>query len=155
MKKFSIVFVVLFIGCVICDEDDGSDKSEEVEEELPDHKFITNNNPFKSGPRKGEPRITYSLEVAPYTFTRKSEKGGVAWFACNGCKAASKKWNLAKTKKNIGNNEEVTYELLRVPDEHDCMPSSVNHLVKQFRKRLYACIKQNPTMSINRIYKKQ
>jgi hypothetical protein len=88
MKKFSIVFVVLFIGCVICDEDDGSDKSEQEEEELPDHKFITNNNPFKSGPRKGEPRITYSLEVAPYTFTRKSEKGGVAWFDCNGCKAA-------------------------------------------------------------------
>jgi hypothetical protein len=26
-------------------------------------------------------------------------------------------------------------------------------LVKQFRKRLYACIKENPTMSINQIYK--
>jgi hypothetical protein len=41
------------IGCVTCYEEDGSDNSEEEEEELPDHKFITNNNPFKSGPRKG------------------------------------------------------------------------------------------------------
>jgi hypothetical protein len=136
------------IGCVTCYEEDGSDKSEEEEEELPDHKFITNNNPFKSGPRKGEPRITYSLEVAPYTFTRKSEKGGVAWFACNGCKAASKKWNLAKTQKIIGIDDEVSYKLLRVPADHDCMPSAVNHLVKQFRKETL-CLYQGKPNNVN------
>jgi PBP1b-binding outer membrane lipoprotein LpoB len=67
MKKFAIFLVLLLIGCVTCDEDDDcNDKSENEEEELPDHKFITNNNPFKSGPRKGEARITTSLEVAPH-----------------------------------------------------------------------------------------
>jgi hypothetical protein len=73
-----------------------------------------NNNPFKSGPRKGEPRITYSLEVAPYTLN--SEKGGVAWFACYGCKAASKKWNLAKTQKWMDESNGIN-NILQTPEE--------------------------------------
>jgi hypothetical protein len=79
------------------------------------------------------------------------KSGGTSLFSCNGCHALNY-WIYAKARKYVAENGSLSYHLLTLPDSHECQPSTVNHLVRQFRKQLYATVEFTPTRSVNRIY---
>ena len=104
-------------------------------EALPEHSFASKTINGKIGKMKGIKRITWTLIIGPYTFTKNKDYGDYAYFVCNEC---------LKLKKHVGANcnriygktkEEDTWTLASAPshDAHLCIPSVTESTIKLAR----------------------
>ena len=69
-------------------EEESSEESESDQDEIseslaPDHTFDIQQSKYASGKKKGQNRITVSLEIPPFIFTRKKVEKDIALFTCN------------------------------------------------------------------------
>jgi hypothetical protein len=157
MKIYLLVMLLLLLVGQLIAHSDGDISDEEDEEEITEdqeYEFQITKKVIVTGVKAGELKWTATLVAPPYNFMRKRDakrSGGTSLFSCNGCHALNY-WIYAKAMKIIANNGSISYDLLNLPDNHECQPSTAHHLVRQFRKQLYATVEQNPTRSVNRIY---
>ena len=61
------------------------EESRAGEDALPEHSFISRTIYGKYGKMKGVKRITWTLIIGPYTFTKNKDYGEYAYFVCNDC----------------------------------------------------------------------
>ena len=147
---FAIIFTA--INFANCDSENEED-SEDFENDCPDHYFWVKNEQFKSGKRKGESRWLVSLVIPPYIFKRKKErKNGYTYFSCNSCAQIGGKGSYATAQKSENADGSPSFELRSWCNQHECSPSSTNHLVKEFLDHMYNEVKKDPTRAIPTIY---
>jgi hypothetical protein len=124
-----------------CDKETSSqDKTIDDLGQSVDHDFIEKILP--SG------RIAVTLENPPYLFKRRKaskKDGGKVYFSCQNC-------DVYAHATQYFTGEKVTYILNELPKIHGCAPSSVQHLVANFRHQLRNLIEREPTRSVNDIY---
>ena len=113
------------------DDQEFSDSEDIVENELPEHEFVTSEKVVKSGKDKGKKKYTTTLMIPPYAFKRKTDRkvGGNAIFTCNSC-AKLGYTGISATAVKLSENEDgkSEYELLKVPTDHKCVLNSNSHL---------------------------
>ena len=127
----------------------------DIEQPIPDHKFVYKDHEVQRGPKKGEMKKTVTLIIPPFLFRRKSDAksiGKVAYFACNTCEQLDTQ-NTAFAMKYEDENGEPYYELIKAPIEHACNPGVTHHLVKVFRDKCYDAVAKDPTRPISHLYK--
>ena len=91
--------------------------------------------------------------IPPYIFKRKKErKNGYTYFSCNSCAQIEGKGSYATAQKSENADGSPSFELRSWCNQHECSPSSTNHLVKEFLDHMYNEVKKDPTRAIPTIY---
>jgi len=87
--------------------------------ELPPHEFKVEEKVYKTGKKAGQSHVTSSLSIFPYEFKKRTERGQLTYFTCNGCDSLGQS-NCAKAKKISWENNSFSYELVSWPLQHFC-----------------------------------
>ena len=74
---------------------------------------------YKTGKKAGQSHVTSSLSIFPYEFKKRTERGQLTYFTCNGCDSLGQS-NCAKAKKISWENNSFSYELVSWPLQHFC-----------------------------------
>ena len=97
-----------------------------------------------------------SLIMPPYVFKRKVNKkvGLISSFSCNTCERLKPPVIRYAKAIKVSENEDgkPSYKLLRVPDNHECLPSSVNVKSREFYPICQRIIDDKATTSIGIVY---
>ena len=110
--------------------------------EFPEHQFCTKENIIQTGPKSGTKRFLTTLLIPPYTFRRKTNYRNVGAkdvFCCTGCENRGYN-NIAHGVVKDLVDGKPEYELVLVPNHHECAPTPVQHLIKLFSKRCYEAV---------------
>jgi len=67
--------------------------------QVPPHEFKVEEKVYKTGKKAGLHHVTSSLSIFPYEFKKRTERGQLTYFTCNGCDTLGQS-NCAKAKKN-------------------------------------------------------
>ena len=87
--------------------------------QVPPHEFKVEEKVYKTGKKAGLHHVTSSLSIFPYEFKKRTERGQLTYFTCNGCDTLGQS-NCAKAKKISWENGQFTYELVSWPLQHFC-----------------------------------
>ncbi len=129
-----------------------ADEAENVDPNVPEHRFNIKKHTTKTGKNKGQVRTLVTLTIPPYSFKKKRvNKGNTVTFSCNGCdKLDTPNYALAASVADDTGNE--VFKLKSWPLKHACSPSSTDHIVRDFRSTLYAMVHKNPTRPVPSIF---
>ena len=137
------------------DEEDSLPETEDDKEEensVPDHHFDITTSERKSGKMKGVTREKVSLTIGNYLFCKRrvAADGGV-FFSCNGCETQASKHLSAIAKIK----EDGSYELIEWPrlKDHSCWADGSQALVQKAKRAMFFEVSQDPSRSVNQIYK--
>jgi hypothetical protein len=106
---------------------------------------------WKSGPKKGQEKVSVTLEVGTYLYRKKREAkvdSGLMSFWCTLCEYLGVS-SIAHVRKHQNG---TTFTLESYDQDHQCVPSTVQQLVFRFKKQLYQEVEYNPLKSVNLIY---
>ena len=126
---------------------DDSHNSQSSSDSEPEHEFISVEKTYKEGSLKeGQTHIVDTLHIHPYVFTKGASKKNVTYFMCQGCRKY-KKYVLATATK-----ENDKWKLLRAPSDHICWTSSEDMLKKEFSRKMYSGISDNPRKCVPKMF---
>ena len=129
------------------DSHNSQSSSDSGPEPEPEHEFISVEKTYKEGAiKEGQTHIVDTLLIHPYVFTKGATKKNVTYFMCQGCRKY-KKYVLATATKE---NDE--WKLLTAPKDHICWSSSEDMLKKEFSRKMYTGISNNPRKPIPKMF---
>ena len=160
---FVIASVIFHVNCDSdSDSEESSSSSESDNEENDDrgdipfgeHYFNYKEEQYKSGKKKGQMHYTVSLIIPPFVFKKRKDEKNYSVFTCNECQILNKYTKAKATKIEGAGGGAPKYKLIDWPvdGEHECSPSSTNHLVREFLNSLYDTVSKNPTAAVPKIY---
>ena len=130
------------INFVNCDSENEED-SEDFESDCPDHYFWVKNEHIKSGKRKGESKWLVSLVIPPDIFKRmKDRKMATHILAVIPVLKLVIICSYATAQKSENGDSSPSFELRSWCNQHECSPSSTNHLGKKFLDHMYNVVKK-------------
>jgi hypothetical protein len=127
-------------------EKDDSNSSQSSSE--PEHEFSSVEKTYKKGSLKeGQTHTVDTLLIHPYVFTKGTTHKNITYFMCQGCRKYKKYVMATATKEESGE-----WKLIKAPGDHICWTSSEDKLKKEFSRKMYSGISDNPRKSVPKMF---
>ena len=100
-----------------------------------------------------------TLNIGPYSFKKRREKGKRVTFTCNGCQKFKHYLPVVAVREQMDSdpeNDQYELDMLTVPgvEDHRCGNTGVEEMIKQFRKEVEEEVKREPTQPFPAFYLK-